>query len=152
MLEQISTSIDQYILTEQSYTPTKQSNETRNMISLYNTSANWYISYIECINLTWYKTILLCTCNTKLCHIVESIFNTVPFNLFISMLQLVEIAVRTLVMEWFSWKSTNITITLTFITSSSYHKEHQYPCLVAISQSCFSVYFFCVWYWAIVNT
>jgi len=35
MLEQISTSRDRYILTEQSYTPTKQSNETCNMLSLY---------------------------------------------------------------------------------------------------------------------
>jgi len=31
------------------------------------------------------------TCNTQLYHIVESIFNTVMFNLFISMLQLVNI-------------------------------------------------------------
>jgi len=108
MLEQISTSRDRHTLTEQSYTPTKQSNETCIMLSLYNTSAKWYISYIKCINLIWYKTTLLCTCNAKLCHIVESIFNTVLFNLFICMLQLVEIAVKTLVIEWWiPWKSTN---------------------------------------------
>jgi len=37
MLEQINTSRDRYTLTEQSYTqaPTKQSNETCNMLSLY---------------------------------------------------------------------------------------------------------------------
>jgi len=53
MLEQISTSkqIDQYTLTEQSYTATKQSNGMCNMHSLYNTSAKWCISHIECINL-----------------------------------------------------------------------------------------------------
>jgi len=51
MLEQISTSRDRYTLTKQSYTSTKQSNDTCNMLSLYNTSAKRCISYTPVKNI-----------------------------------------------------------------------------------------------------